>query len=171
LSTLRAGSNYSDYVPRELRELADPQSDIPRIAKDPGLLRLIEQAVQEIPTEHDLYRGDAREMEALAPESVHLVLTSPPYWTLKEYREAAGQMGHIEDYDQFLEELDRVWAQCFRALVPGGRLICVVGAGLGTRLSPHGHARPATVREHPGSWTQSFLARIRVSLAAAVARE
>jgi DNA modification methylase len=36
-------------------------------------------------------------------------------------------MGHIKDYDTFLDELDKVWSHCFRALVPGGRLICVVG--------------------------------------------
>jgi DNA modification methylase len=66
-------------------------------------------------------------MSELAAESVHLVLTSPPYWTLKEYRDSAGQMGHIDDYDEFLAELDKVWTHCFRALVPGGRLICVVG--------------------------------------------
>jgi DNA modification methylase len=66
-------------------------------------------------------------MAELEPESVHLVLTSPPYWTLKEYRDSAGQMGHIEDYDEFLKELDKVWTQCLRALVPGGRLVCVVG--------------------------------------------
>ena len=51
----------------------------------------------------------------------------PPYWTLKEYRESEGQMGHIVDYDIFLMELDKVWSHCFRLLVPGGRLICVVG--------------------------------------------
>lgn len=66
-------------------------------------------------------------MERLRPESVHLVLTSPPYWTLKEYRHSLGQLGHIEDYEQFLTELDKVWSHCFRVLVPGGRLICVVG--------------------------------------------
>ncbi len=66
-------------------------------------------------------------METLKPESIHLVLTSPPYWTLKEYRASHGQMGHIADYEQFLAELDKVWAHCHRALVPGGRLVCVVG--------------------------------------------
>jgi DNA modification methylase len=66
-------------------------------------------------------------MDELAPESVHLVVTSPPYWTLKEYRDSKGQMGHIEDYEEFLRELDRVWQHCFRALVHGGRLVCVVG--------------------------------------------
>src|SRR6266851_1418197 len=82
---------------------------------------------QLFPTTHRLQLGDARKMSALKPESLHLVLTSPPYWTLKEYRDSEGQMGHIEDYDQFLQELDKVWKQCFHVLVPGGRLICVVG--------------------------------------------
>src|ERR1700690_2666633 len=36
-------------------------------------------------------------------------------------------MGDIEDYEAFLAELDKVWQQCFKALVPGGRLVCVVG--------------------------------------------
>ena len=66
-------------------------------------------------------------MFGLAPESVHLVVTSPPYWTLKQYRHSDEQMGHIQDYEKFVDELDKVWAQCFRALVPGGRLVCVVG--------------------------------------------
>jgi DNA modification methylase len=66
-------------------------------------------------------------MATVQSESVHLVLTSPPYWTLKEYRDSDGQLGHIEDYDQFLNELDRVWEHCWRTLVPGGRIICVVG--------------------------------------------
>jgi modification methylase len=63
----------------------------------------------------------------LEPESIHLVVTSPPYWTLKKYLNTEGQLGHIEDYETFLMELDKVWNLCFRALVPGGRLICVVG--------------------------------------------
>jgi len=66
-------------------------------------------------------------MRFLTPDSVHLVLTSPPYWTLKEYRRGDGQLGFVSDYEEFLAELDKVWKQCFDALVPGGRLICVVG--------------------------------------------
>ncbi len=54
-------------------------------------------------------------------------LRLPPDWTLKEYRKTVGQMGHIADYDEFIDQLDRVWKRCYRALVPGGRLICVVG--------------------------------------------
>jgi DNA modification methylase len=73
-----------------------------------------------------LYQGDAREME-LRPKSVHLVVTSPPYWTLKDYRASNGQLGHIENYDDFIKELNKVWRRCYKALVPGGRLVCVVG--------------------------------------------
>jgi site-specific DNA-methyltransferase (adenine-specific) len=54
-------------------------------------------------------------------------VTSPPYWTLKQYDEAQGQLGHVEDYERFLDELTKVWKECYRTLVPGGRLVCVVG--------------------------------------------
>ena len=107
--------------------LSNPQTDIPRIAKDGNLVRLIECAVQRIPTSHEINLGDARAMDEIDSESVHLVMTSPPYWTLKEYRSANGQMGHIADYEEFLEGLDTVWRHCLRVLVPGGRLVCVVG--------------------------------------------
>lgn len=115
-----------DFVPDELARLENVQTAIPGIAKDARLIGLIEEAVKRIPTSHDLWLGDARAME-LEPESVQLVLTSPPYWTLKEYGHTVGQLGHVADYETFLGELDEVWNRCFRALTPGGRLICVVG--------------------------------------------
>lgn len=119
--------DLSQFVPTGVLPLKDPQTDIPRIAKDKHLIKLIEESVRRIPTRHSLNLGDAREMSGLTPGSVQLIVTSPPYWTLKEYRDSEGQMGHIKGYDEFLEELDKVWSHCFRALVPGGRLICVVG--------------------------------------------
>jgi len=121
------GPGLSLFVPAELRELGDAQTVIPRLAKDEHSVQLIERAVQTIPTTHRLNLGDAREMTGIDSDSVHLVLTSPPYWTLKEYRQNGAQLGHVEDYDEFLRELDKVWKHCFKALVPGGRLICVVG--------------------------------------------
>ena len=72
-----------DFVPDELTTLADHQTALPAIAKTPRLIGLIAEAVKQIPTSHSLYLGDAREMK-LKPDSVHLVVTSPPYWTLKE---------------------------------------------------------------------------------------
>lgn len=74
-----------------------------------------------------LRRGDARELDWIPSDSVHLVVTSPPYWTLKEYPEHKAQLGSVSDYEQFHNELDKVWQHCFRVLVPGGRIVCVVG--------------------------------------------
>lgn len=119
--------SLSGYVPESLREIGDIQTAIPRIAKDEHAIGQIESAIQNVPTIHRLVRGDARDMSMVAPESVHLVLTSPPYWTLKNYRDSDGQLGHVEDYESFLSELDSVWQKCWNALVPGGRLVCVVG--------------------------------------------
>lgn len=81
-------------------------------------------------THHELIVGDARTMPELVEGSaVHLIVTSPPYWTLKEYDRGAGadQLGHLESYDAFIDELDRVWKRCFDVLTPGGRLCVVVG--------------------------------------------
>jgi DNA methylase len=79
-------------------------------------------------TTHRLHLGDARDLSWIADQSVHLVVTSPPYWTLKEYEAGnENQLGHFEDYELFLGELDRVWAECARVLVGGGRICCVVG--------------------------------------------
>jgi site-specific DNA-methyltransferase (adenine-specific) len=78
-------------------------------------------------TTHRLIQGDARDLSFLADSSVHLVVTSPPYWNLKRYNEHPDQLGHIEDYEVFLTELEKVWRHVYRALVPGGRLVCVVG--------------------------------------------
>lgn|SRR5208337_3926352 len=76
---------------------------------------------------HILKQGDARDLSFLEDGSVHLVVTSPPYWTLKDYNQHPGQMGFICDYEEFLAELSKVWQECYRVLVPGGRLVCVVG--------------------------------------------
>src|SRR5829696_7346515 len=78
-------------------------------------------------TEHRLHQGDARDLSWLPDNSVHLVVTSPPYWTLKEYEKRKGQLGELADYEAFLDELDKVWRECERVLVEGGRICCVVG--------------------------------------------
>lgn len=117
----------ADHLPPDLSDGILDQTDIPRIAKDAGLTADLARAIRSIPTHHALYHADSREMDFLEPQSVHLVVTSPPYWTLKEYEHSDGQLGHYEDYDHFLNELDRVWKHCYDALVPGGRVVCVVG--------------------------------------------
>jgi len=117
---------FADYLPDAVLGVDNLQTAIPQIAKDAALLKDIGRAVRRLPSQHLLLRGDARDL-LLPNSSVHLVVTSPPYWTLKEYRDTPGQMGHIENYEAFIKELDRVWQVCYRALVPGGRLVCVVG--------------------------------------------
>lgn len=100
---------------------------IPTLARDARAMRRIEGVVRAQRTMHELIHGDARVASGLEPNSIHLVVTSPPYWTLKQYNEHEHQLGHVEDYDQFMTALDEVWSNCFRALVPGGRLIINVG--------------------------------------------
>jgi site-specific DNA-methyltransferase (adenine-specific) len=78
-------------------------------------------------TTHRLVKGDSRDLLFLPDDSVHLVVTSPPYWNLKRYNENPDQLGHIQDYEAFLFELEKVWRHVHRILVPGGRLVCVVG--------------------------------------------
>jgi modification methylase len=144
--------DLSEFLPKELCDIGDLQTAIPRVAKDPFLLKLIRQAVARIPTKHLLARGDARDLENRSVGQVHLILTSPPYWALKEYRDSPGQMGHIKDYDEFIAELDKVWKACFGLLIPGGRLICVVGDVCLSRRKNDGRHTVvplhATIQEH-----------------------
>ena len=100
---------------------------IPAIARDERTMRRIESVVRGLQTSHELIHGDARRASRLDEDSIHLVVTSPPYWTLKRYNDHAGQLGHVEDYAAFMDGLDDVWRGCYRALVPGGRLVINVG--------------------------------------------
>lgn len=120
-------SELSQYVPEDLLDLENPQTAIPALARDAEAVSRIEAAVRDVPSKHRFLQGDARDLSDIESESVALVVTSPPYWSLKEYREEDGQLGHLEDYETFLEELDRVWEECHRVLVPGGRMCVVVG--------------------------------------------
>lgn len=78
-------------------------------------------------TEHVLRLGDARNLTWIPDNSVELIVTSPPYWSLKKYEPRSGQLGDVADYETFLAELDKVWRHCARVLVEGGRICCVVG--------------------------------------------
>jgi site-specific DNA-methyltransferase (adenine-specific) len=102
-------------------------------------------ALFDHPTRHQLWRGDARKFPNIPDESVHLVVTSPPYWTLKRYHDVPGQLGHVEDYEAFLDDLERVWREVHRVLVPGGRLVCVVGD---VCLSRRAHGRHVVMPLH-----------------------
>ena len=70
--------------------------------------------------------GDSRSMRELDDESVHLVVTSPPYWDIKDYG-VQGQIGRGSDLHTYLKDLYHVWGECFRILVPGRRLVVNIG--------------------------------------------
>lgn len=133
-------SSASEFTPLEahLRSLdlaslapnvdfSDFQKAIPALAKDEASVERIESLLCQIPTEHRLLLSDARNLDSISDETIHLIVTSPPYWNLKNYRDTPGQLGHLDDYETFLDELDKVWRECWRVLVKGGRLVIVVG--------------------------------------------
>jgi len=125
-----AGRDLENLVPDHLMSLArsDEKRSIPAIARDAEATAGIGRLLKEVPTTHRLLLGDSRQAVAELPEeSVHLAITSPPYWTLKQYEEHPDQLGHVEDYEAFLEAIDIVWNGVHRALAPGGRLVIVVG--------------------------------------------
>lgn len=133
----RIASDRQLLLSRGVRRAADILGSLPKNDADPGALRALLEANRELRhlewpepynrTSHTVRLGDARELDFIADESVHLVVTSPPYWTLKEYNDHPDQMGSIDDYDRFLDELDKVWRHCLRVLVPGGRVCCNIG--------------------------------------------
>lgn len=129
---------FKEYIPDKLKNINYSQDIIPKIAKNNELIHEITQAIQEIPTKHKFVRDDARSINIIQPNSVHLVITSPPYWNLKKYHDHEDQLGDINDYKKFLDELDKIWEMCYRVLVPGGRLICVVGDILLSRRRNNG---------------------------------
>ncbi len=70
--------------------------------------------------------GDSRKMEELKDESVHLIITSPPYWQLKDYGNGS-QIGFNDSYEDYINNLNLVWKECFRVLHKGCRLCINIG--------------------------------------------
>ncbi len=70
--------------------------------------------------------GDSRRMEELKDESVHLVITSPPYWQLKDYGNG-NQIGFNDSYEDYINNLNLVWNECYRVLHKGCRLCVNIG--------------------------------------------
>lgn len=77
-------------------------------------------------TKHIIYLGDSRKMTGVKDASVHLVVTSPPYWQLKDYGNE-NQIGFDDSYESYINHLNLVWKECHRVLHPGCRLIVNIG--------------------------------------------
>ncbi|MBO7415673.1 MAG: site-specific DNA-methyltransferase [Bacteroidaceae bacterium] len=79
-----------------------------------------------MPTHHILINGDSRKMSQIQDESVGLIVTSPPYWQLKDYG-ADRQIGFNQSYEDYINHLNLVWSECYRILQPGCRLCINIG--------------------------------------------
>lgn len=77
-------------------------------------------------TQHLIINGDSRVMDDLAAQSVHLVVTSPPYWQLKDYG-SSNQIGFNDTYEEYINNLNLVWSECYRVLQNGCRLCVNIG--------------------------------------------
>jgi hypothetical protein len=87
---------------------------LPKLLKLNESLRTTEWPYPFNATSHRIRESDARNLDWIPSRSVHLIVTSPPYWTLKQYETRAGQLGEIDLYENFLDELDKAWAECAR---------------------------------------------------------
>lgn len=79
-----------------------------------------------MPTKHILINGDSRNMSLIPNESVQLIVTSPPYWQLKDYG-VDSQIGFNDSYEEYVNNLNIVWSECFRVLEGGCRLCINIG--------------------------------------------
>lgn len=77
-------------------------------------------------TQHIIINGDCRKMAELGDNSVHLIVTSPPYWQLKDYG-SDNQIGFNDSYEQYINHLNLVWKECYRVLHDGCRLCINIG--------------------------------------------
>ena len=75
---------------------------------------------------HTIINGDSRRMAELQDKSVHLVITSPPYWQLKDYG-SDEQIGFNDSYESYINNLNLVWKECYRVLNNGCRLCINIG--------------------------------------------
>jgi DNA modification methylase len=92
----------------------------------PGTMSKQEETITSYPTDAVVVIGDAQSMPDQADESVHLVVTSPPYWQIKDYS-VCGQIGYHQTYREYIGSLNRVWQECYRVLHPGCRLCVNIG--------------------------------------------
>ena len=79
-----------------------------------------------IQTHHRIIRGDSRYMVELNDNSIHLVITSPTYWQLKDYG-TDEQIGFNDSYESYINNLNLVWKECYRVLDNGCRLCINIG--------------------------------------------
>jgi len=96
-------------------------------------------------TTHKIIINDSRNMKEIADKSVHLIITSPPYWQIKNYG-SKNQIGYGEEYEQYIKSLNKVWKECDRVLHDGCRLCVNIGDQF-LRAIHYGRYRVVPIRE------------------------
>src|ERR1700739_509875 len=96
-------------------------------------------------TQHRIVNGDSRQMREVRDGSVQLIVTSPPYWQLKDYG-ADNQIGYHSSYEDYINNLNLVWKECYRVLESGCRLCVNIGDQF-ARSVYYGRDKGLTLRE------------------------
>ena len=107
------------------------------VEQNPNYVEIIERECADLHTAEDnsdlgdfqVMHGDSRDLSAISNDSIGLVVTSPPYWNKADYGASESNLGDIENYSLFLQNVRPVFEECFRVLMPG-RKICVVTANV-----------------------------------------
>lgn len=96
-------------------------------------------------TTHKIIIGDSRKMTEVGNESVHFIVTSPPYWQIKDYGNS-NQIGFNDTYEDYIDNLNKVWSECYRVLYPSCRLCVNIGDQF-TRAVTYGRYKIIPIRE------------------------
>lgn len=96
-------------------------------------------------TFHKIIIGDSQKMKEIDNESVHLIITSPPYWQIKDYG-VPEQIGYNDTYETYIKKLNNVWKECYRVLHKGSRLCVNIGDQF-LRAIHYGRYRVVPIRE------------------------
>ncbi len=96
-------------------------------------------------TNHKIIIGDSRNMSEVESASTHLIITSPPYWQIKDYGHK-DQIGFNDSYEEYIDNLNKVWKECYRVLYPGCRLCVNIGDQF-ARAVTYGRYKIIPIRE------------------------
>ena len=87
----------------------------------------VEKRSNRKPTSHLVYFGDSRELlEQIASETIQLAVTSPPYWSARDY-EHKNQIGYNQTFEEYSESLMKIWKEAVRTLLPDGKIAVNIG--------------------------------------------
>jgi DNA modification methylase len=141
-----------NFVPENCQYLlsknnTELRSAIPELARDWMKMMEIESTVESLPSDHRFHQANARNIASdtsssgsiIEDESIHLVVTSPPYFNIKEYNDTEDQLGSVQNFDEFSEKIKDVWQNCYDKLIPGGRMCIVTGDILQSRREAGRH--------------------------------